>query len=472
MIGFMLDSARLLESRTYYTRFVDFIAQMGCDTLLWHFTDDQGCSLRFDSLPEAASRNAYTKQELRALLDHARDQGVKVIPELETLGHTRYITRSREELNELSENDHVFTSLCPVHPRTRSVIGALIDEVCELFDTDLVHAGLDEVNFGDHPLTREALKQSTPSDLFVDHVRFVHERLARHGKRMMMWGDHILKDNVIGQAIPKDILIGNWQYTAKVPSETTQRLHELGFEVVSCPAMISYDQPLAPGKDFALPNLHDTAQHARQEKTKGIITTIWTPQRFLPNALWPAVAYAAELMKHGPETPMDQAFSRYFEKQLKQPVSKPWADALCKLYAEMPMRKPWIAALRLELDERLDGVDLAERASTFASLRDQLRADRPDKDNDACCASIMLIAELLAHSWERAAAMSRDDITEQHLTASDRLSQQLSKTWDQDRFSDDPRKTEPVFPFDRDDHLIIAFGHGTNTLRHKSADED
>jgi len=88
----MLDSARCLESRSYYRQFIDFAAERGAKTLLWHFTDDQGCSMQFDTLPTAASANAYSKAELRELITYAGERGIMVIPELETLGHTRYIT--------------------------------------------------------------------------------------------------------------------------------------------------------------------------------------------------------------------------------------------------------------------------------------------------------------------------------------------------------------------------------------------
>ncbi|QDU70460.1 family 20 glycosylhydrolase [Mucisphaera calidilacus] len=466
MVGFMLDSARLLESRGYYLRFIDHMAETGCDTLLWHFTDDQGCSLRFDSLPEAASNNAYSKPELRELLAYARDRGVAVIPELETLGHTRYITRSRSDLAELSENDEVFTSLCPVHPRSREVVGLLIDEVCDLFESALVHVGLDEVNFGTHPMTREALASSSSSELFADYIRFVHGRLARHGKRMMMWGDHLLKDPVIAEAIPKDILIANWQYTAKVPDATTPKLTGYGFEVVNCPAMISYDQPLAPGERFALENLRDTARHAREYQTKGVITTIWTPQRFFPDSLWPSAAYAAALMIEGPDALMADVLTRFFEARLGSPVSNGWVNALCELHQVMPMRDPWVAALRVDINELRDDVNLHRTAQQARRIYQALLDDRPDGWlDDRCCRALLLVAELHAHVWERVAAMqiAREDAA--LLAVSESLGERLSACWDEDRFADDPRKWQPVFPFDRDDHLLIAFDRGTTLLR-------
>lgn len=465
MHGFMLDSARTLECRSYYPRFIDFIADRGCDTLLWHFTDDQGCSLRFDSLPEAASPNAYTKSEMRELIGHARQRGVRVIPELETLGHTRYITRARPDLAELSESDAAFTSLCPVHPRTRQIVGDLLDEVCDLFDDERVHVGLDEVNFGDHPLTRQALKTRSASELFADHVNFLHERLTRRGRRLMMWGDRLLKDDAVARAVPKDILVANWQYTPAVPDATTEQLQRHGFEVVSCSAMISYDQPLYPGERFALGNLRDTPRHAAAHGTQGVITTIWTPQRFLAESLWPAMHYAAELY-HDPTLGVEASMRRFAEGVHGFSPSATWLQAMQTVLDQSPMRKPWVAALRLTLDERLADVDLKSRATAWreaaSALQDEapsvrLEADRYD--------AFVLMVELSAHAWERVLAVSHGEAHEALLAESERLAEKLETTWDRERFHDDPRKHEPVFPFDEDDHLLIAFNHGTQALR-------
>lgn len=466
MQGFLLDSARTLERRSYYPRFIDFIADRGCDTVLWHFTDDQGCSLRFDSLPEAASPNAYTKPELRDLIGYARDRGVRMIPELAALGHTRYITRARPDLAELSENDAVFTSLCPVHPRTRRVLAGLLDEVVELFDDERVHVGLDEVNFGDHPLTRAALETQTPGELFADHVNFLHAHLAAAGRRMMMWGDWILKDPVAARRIPKDVLMANWQYTPEVPADTTRRLQEQGFEVVSCSAMISHDQPLFPGERFALGNLRDTPRHAGLHLTRGVLTTVWTPQRFLPESLWAAVHYAAEL-KQDPATGVAESMRRFAESFHGFAASPDWLQAIRVVFDESPMRKPWVAALRLELDDgRLSEIDLAARAACwrtcFATLSDAASAVTKEP---AAYASLVLMAELSAHAWERAAAVQNRVATADLVATGERLTRALEAAWDRDRYADDPRKHTPAFPFDRDDHLLQAFAAGTETLR-------
>ncbi|HEX7009324.1 MAG TPA: family 20 glycosylhydrolase [Phycisphaeraceae bacterium] len=465
MRGFMLDSARCLENRDYYPRFIRFAAQRGVNTLLWHFTDDQGCSLRFDSVPEAASPHAYTKAELTDLLRLAREHGITVIPELETLGHTRYLTRSVASLSHLAENDDVFTSICPVAPQTRDIISRLIDEVVELFDAPLVHVGLDEVNFGGHPLTRQALQTRAAADLYADYTLFLHSRLAAHGKQMMMWGDHLLRDAAIAPQLPRDIVVCNWQYAPDPPQDTTQRLLDWGFDVVLCPALISYSQPLFPGQSYAIPNLRAIARHAGltgKGRVLGTLTTIWTPTRFFHDALWLPVDLAAAIMRDGPEVDLRQTAAAFAQDFYGLTPSPRWLDACEEMFQHMPLHKEWIGALRLDepINEPSQQADRWTRiASVFAEARPQVRREPSSYD------ALILMLELLAHTFRRAAAAAAGTIDNRLLEADQQMMERLVQTWDRERFADDPRKWEPVFPFDECNHLIAAFRRGSQSLQ-------
>lgn len=468
MIGLMLDSARTLESRDYYLKAIEFMEHRGCDTLLWHFTDDQGCSLRFDALPESASPNAYLKPELRYLISDAQRRGIDVIPELETLGHTRYLTNARADLAELKENNEEYTSLCPLHPKTRALVAELLDEVCELFKSEFVHVGLDEVNFGGHPLTAEALKTRSSGEVFADYVIFLHRELAARGRRMIMWSDKLLHDPSVAELLPKDIVIANWQYTPKVPDETTRRLQDWGFEVISCPALITHDQTLYPGDQFAVPNLRDTADHSERFNTLGTITTIWTPQRYLHDALWPAVHLAVEFMTRGASLDVVESSQRFAIDfyGLAPEFATVWSKAMADVYELSPMRKPWVAAMKLEMDDRLDGVDVAEQSRRWASIAGMLVDLRSEVTSEHLSFdSLILMCEVAAHVWERAVLVGKNKANDQTLARSVSLGDMLDEAWDRERFADDPRKREPVFRFDADNHLLIAFEAGTSELR-------
>lgn len=466
MNGFMLDSARCLEGRRYYRRFIEFAADRGIDTLLWHFTDDQGCSMRFDALPAAASPYAYSKRELRAVVDFARERGITIIPELATLGHTRYIT-GVPEYADLAETQDFYSSICPVHPRAQDLIERLLDEVVEVFDAPLVHLGLDEINCGHHPLTRAALASHSTGELFAQHAVRLHKQLARHGRRAMMWADQLLGDPTIVPLLPRDILMCNWQYDPDVCHSTTQRLLDWGFEVVVCPALISHNQTLFPSEKFSLPNLRTfTAHLSLDPRVVGTITTIWTPTRFLAEWLWPAVDYAAAIMREGHHVDLRLSLATYARRCHGWVPDAAWLDAMMALMEHAPRRAEWGAVAQLTEPRFLDRLDLAAEAARFADIRAALRSARTAiRLEQESYDSLLLLADVLAHAWERAHLWRTDQLTPATLQQSQRLTGRLSAAWDAGRFGDDPRKGDPRLLFDRNDHLLLAFEAGTRVLQ-------
>lgn len=462
MHGFMLDSARCLESRAYYRRFIRFAAERGADTLLWHFSDDQGCSLRFDSLPQAASPNAYTKVEMRELIAFARGLGIMLIPELASLGHTRFITRLAQYA-DLAENDDFHSSICPCDPRTPLLMQRLLDEVIDTFEAPLVHLGGDEVNIGHHPLTQRALRDRTTGELFAEHMTRLHGQISAAGRRTMMWADQLLADPSIAPQLPRDILMCNWQYHPGACPSTTQRLADWGFEVVVCPALVSHNQPIYPAESFALPNLRAMAAHrSLSPRVVGMITTIWTPTRFMADTLWPAVHYAAAVMQEGPAVDPRDTLADYCRSFHGFDPSHRWLDAMLTLQQSVPKRDTWGAVASLSPTMTRTSTALLETSAVFQRIRSVLMEARASvQTNLHSYNRLLLLVEVLAHVWERAAAWQSAKLSPRQLQRSRCLMRRLSQVWDADRFADDPRKHDCSRLYDVADHLLLLFAQGT-----------
>jgi hypothetical protein len=63
--GLLIDCARTIEKHGYYSRLVDFMDDWGMNTLLFHFTDDQGCAVVLPGFEKLASPNAFSAAEIR-----------------------------------------------------------------------------------------------------------------------------------------------------------------------------------------------------------------------------------------------------------------------------------------------------------------------------------------------------------------------------------------------------------------------
>ena len=451
--GFLIDSARCLEKRSYYRKLIVEAAARGLNTILWHFTDDQGCTLQFDYAPEIASPQAYTKAEMKALVRFARRHGVTLVPELESLGHSRYLT-NHARFRYLLETEDEFTAICPVAPETREIMAALLREVDEVFDSSYIHVGLDEVKLGGHPLTRKALKKKTEREIFADYVNFLHGEVAALGRRMIIWGDHRTRAMDFLPLVPKDILIADWEYTKEVKPEQIAHFLELGFDVLLCPALITYDQPFLAGTQLGLANVRSMSGHQRLPATKGkiagIVTTIWTPTRYLHEAQWLSLALAAEVM-HDPAADLVTSTRKFLKEfhGIPKPPAK-LGKALVQVIDLAPLREPYVSLLRGKKIEtaELAGVwnDLKASGATLEAHRGLVRKHRNEYR------TLTLAVKFLAFLYERALAVK--DTSRQ----TRRFLAKLEKQWDRERHAEDPRKHSTRFTFDRAEHLLLSLG--------------
>ncbi len=138
-------------------------------------------------------------------------------------------------------------SYCPRHPKVHEVVFALVDELCDAFETDAFHAGLDEVFYiGEEKCPRCSGRDK--ARLFADEVKRIHDHLAGKGRKLWMWGDRLLDGKTTGlgeweastngtdraiDLIPKDVVICDWHYDRAVPTPAYFAMK--GFGVVTCP---------------------------------------------------------------------------------------------------------------------------------------------------------------------------------------------------------------------------------------------
>ena len=151
--GLMIDPARLLEPQPYYYRLVEFMAGWRMNTLLMHLADDWGCTVRLPGFEHLAMPRAFTPADLRKLTGFAGVRGVDVIPELETFGHTRYLTdhpRYRHLFGGRRTRKLRFNAVDPLNPETHELMRSLIAAMAKAFPSKYIHLGCDEVDLKDY----------------------------------------------------------------------------------------------------------------------------------------------------------------------------------------------------------------------------------------------------------------------------------------------------------------------------------
>ena len=175
--GVLLDVARHFYTVDQVKTVIDMIALHKMNVFHWHLTDDQGWRIeirkhprltevgsvrketiigrhtdppphRYDGIPHGGF---YTQEQIREVVEYAADRHITVIPEIDLPGHMQAAVATYPELGctggpyemrcrwGISED-----VLCAGNEKTYEFIEDVLDEVCELFPSELIHIGGDE----------------------------------------------------------------------------------------------------------------------------------------------------------------------------------------------------------------------------------------------------------------------------------------------------------------------------------------
>lgn len=264
---------------------------------------------QYTSHPELQDRNGLSQADVKRLADACREHGIRVVPQINLLGHQSWHTRVGPLLRVYPDFDETpwvkmpdeykwpnpdrlyCKSYCSLHPKVHEVVFALVDELCDAFGTDAFHAGLDEVFYiGEAHCPRCGGKDK--AELFAGEVKRIRDHLAKKGRQLWMWGDRLLDGATTGlgeweaslngtdraiDLIPKDVVICDWHYER--PDQTAVYFATKGFQVVTCP----WNRPkVAVQQVQDLVRFREQSTPAVRERILGLVQTVWSgPDSFL-----------------------------------------------------------------------------------------------------------------------------------------------------------------------------------------------
>ncbi len=258
---------------------------------------------QYQSHPELVGGNALSKEQVKNLVAACRQSGVRVIPQINLLGHQSWHSTLNNLLIKYPEFDETPSiklpekyewpnedglyckSYCPLHPEVHKVVFALVDEIMEVFEADAFHAGLDEVFYiGEDECPRCSGRDK--AELFAGEVTKIRNHLADNGWELWMWGDRLIDGKTTGigmweasmnnthraiDLIPKDVFICDWHYER--PDPTAAYFATKGFRVVTCPWRT---------EETAIKQLHqmvdyrESSTKAMRQNFQGMLQTVWT----------------------------------------------------------------------------------------------------------------------------------------------------------------------------------------------------
>lgn len=147
------DSCRHFFDATEVKRIIDQLSLVKMSVFHWHLSDDQGFRIESKIYPRLNEISCayYTQDEIREIVEYARDRGIDVLPEIDMPGHTSSILAAYPEYGcagkiiPLATRGGIYADiLCAGKERVYDFLENLLKEVCGLFPYKRFHIGGDE----------------------------------------------------------------------------------------------------------------------------------------------------------------------------------------------------------------------------------------------------------------------------------------------------------------------------------------
>ncbi len=220
--GLMIDTGRHFIPLEVVKRNLDGMEAVKMNVFHWHLSENQGFraeSRKFPKLHEQGSDGLYyTQEEIREVIEYARDRGIRVVPEFDMPGHS---TAWFVGYPELASGDGPYTierqwgvfdpAMDPTEEKTYRFLSEFIGEMGKLFPDQFFHVGGDEVNgkeWDANPKIRAFMKSHKIKNDLELQAYFssrVQELVAKHKKTPVGW------DEVLVPGVPKTIVIQSWR---------------------------------------------------------------------------------------------------------------------------------------------------------------------------------------------------------------------------------------------------------------------
>jgi hypothetical protein len=248
-------------------------------------------------------KNGLTKEQAQRIAAACRKHQIRIVPLVNLLGHQSWqsscgkLLRVHPEFDETPavkfpekyvwpNPDRLYCkSYCPRHPQVHEIIFALVDEVCDAFEAEAFHAGMDEVFYlGEDQCPR--CKGRNKAELFSDEVRAIRDHLQSARRQLWLWGDRLLDGKLTGlgeweasrndthvavDLIPKDIVICDWHYARA--DQTAVYFAMKGFDVVSC---FWKNPEVAAAQVRDMMRFRESSTPQMRQHFRGVVQTIWS----------------------------------------------------------------------------------------------------------------------------------------------------------------------------------------------------
>ena len=304
--GYMLDEGRHFLGKEAVKHILNLMALFKMNVFHWHLTEDQGWRIeikRYPLLTEVGSKREktqiggflskkmdatphegyYTPEEIQEIISYADKLFIKIIPEIDMPGHSKAALAAYPEFSCTGGPFEVSTTFgikkdvyCVGKEETFEFLQNILDEIIQLFPSDIIHIGGDEVPKKRWEKCQECQDRmksehlETEKELQKYFTKRIKKFLSAHNRRLMGW------NQILDDKSTNDIIGHYWIFGKKI---ITNHLRKGGNVVFSKfgSAYLDYSYKFTSlGKAYQYEPVPKKLQKEYHNNVLGIEATMWT----------------------------------------------------------------------------------------------------------------------------------------------------------------------------------------------------
>ena len=261
--GLHFDVSRHFRSLDFLKKQIDAMALYKMNRMHIHLTDAAGWRMEIEAYPKLTSFAAwrpqqkwkdwwygdrlyveegtegayggyYTKDQMRELVEYARQRHIEVIPEIEMPGHSEEVLAAYPELS-CKGKPYSQGEFCVGNEETFRFLETVLEEVMEVFPSEMIHIGGDEANkahWKECPKCQQRMQAEGLAD--VDELQsYLIKRIARfvesRGRRIVGW------DEILDGGLAQGATVMSWR-----GEEGGVKAMAMGHDVIMTPGRYCY----------------------------------------------------------------------------------------------------------------------------------------------------------------------------------------------------------------------------------------
>ena len=303
--GLMLDAGRHFMPLDTVRQTLDGMEAVKLNVFHWHLSEDQGFRVESKTFPLLQEKGSdgqyYTQEEIRGVIEYARERGIRVIPEFDMPGHASAWFVGYPDLASGTGPYHIERkwgifdpAMDPTRESTYSFLDKFIGEMTALFPDAYFHIGGDECNgkeWDGNPRIQQYMHAHNLKDNAALQAYFtgrVQKLVTKRHKITVGW------DEVLQPDTPKDVVIQSWR-----GQESLAQAAKLGYRgLLSNGYYIDLNEPAS--RHYAVDPLEKATADLTPDQQKRILggeATMWsefTTPEIVGSRIWPRTAAIAE----------------------------------------------------------------------------------------------------------------------------------------------------------------------------------